>query len=90
MEYHDIKSAMRIQPFKQGILYELNVKKKKKILGMNTMLLLNEKNVVAHYGILFFTPNRKNATSTGQQRGRLDTSTLWWTPWPSITCPSIS
>lgn len=28
MEYHDIKSAMRIQPFKQGILYELNVKKK--------------------------------------------------------------
>lgn len=33
---------------------------------------------------------RKNATSTGQQRGRPGTSTLWWTPWPNITCPSTS
>ncbi len=39
---------------------------------------------------IFFTPYRKNATNTGQQRGRPDTSTLWWTPWQSITCPSIS
>lgn len=66
--------------------YELN----ERYPGMNTMKLVYEENVVAHCGILFFTPYRKNATSTGQQRGQPDTSTLWWTPWRSITCPSIS
>lgn len=81
-----MNSATTIQAFEQLIQSELS----EKILGMNTMELVYEENVVAHCGVLFFTPYRKNATSTGQQRGQPDTSTLWWTPWPSITCPSIS
>lgn len=47
-------------------------------------------NLRAESFFLLFFSCRRSVISTGQQSGQPGTSTLWWIPWLSTTCPSTS